>query len=115
MPPPSVNKAGHSGFEIQRKRHQKSKTGVSVVPQKRTHVLQKTLKKDTLYGTLYFNSKLLLTVAPIKGSNNLRAGNGEKFCANEDISCNGYGSSVSDLRDMSWGQGGSSDSSIPPR
>ena len=32
-PPPSVNKAAHSGFEIQRC-HQKSKTRVSVAPQK---------------------------------------------------------------------------------
>ena len=30
--PPSVNKAIHSGFETQRRRHQKSKTGVSVAP-----------------------------------------------------------------------------------
>ena len=28
MPLQSVNKAAHSGFEIQRKRHQKSKTGI---------------------------------------------------------------------------------------
>ena len=34
MPPPSTNKATHSGFETQRKRHQKSKTGVLVAPQK---------------------------------------------------------------------------------
>ena len=33
-PPPSANKAAHSGFEIQRRCHQKSKTGVSVAPQK---------------------------------------------------------------------------------
>ena len=33
MPPPSVNKAGHSGFETpQRRHHQKSKTGVSMAP-----------------------------------------------------------------------------------
>ena len=31
----------HPGFETQGKIHQKSKTGISVVPQKRTHVLQK--------------------------------------------------------------------------
>ena len=31
---PSANKAAHSGFEIQRRHHQKSKTGVSVAPQK---------------------------------------------------------------------------------
>ena len=34
MPPPSLNKAAHSGFETQRRCHQNSKTGVSVVPQK---------------------------------------------------------------------------------
>ena len=33
-PPTSVSKAAHSGFETQRRRHQKSKTGVSVVLQK---------------------------------------------------------------------------------
>ena len=33
-PLPSVNKAGHSGFETQRRCHQKSETGVSVAPQK---------------------------------------------------------------------------------
>ena len=33
-PPPSSNKAPHSGFETQRRRHQKSKTGVSVAPPK---------------------------------------------------------------------------------
>ena len=35
MPLPSANKAAYSGFETQ-----KSKTGVSVAPQKRTYVLQ---------------------------------------------------------------------------
>ena len=34
MPPPSMNKAAHSGFETQMRRHQKSKIGVSVAPQK---------------------------------------------------------------------------------
>ena len=29
-----MNKAAHSGFETQRRRHQKSKIGVSVAPQK---------------------------------------------------------------------------------
>ena len=33
MPTPSANKAPQSGFETQRRRHQKSKTGVSVAPQ----------------------------------------------------------------------------------
>ena len=32
-PLPSANKAAHSGFETQRRRHQKSKTGVSVAPE----------------------------------------------------------------------------------
>ena len=36
MPPQSSNKAAHSGFETQRRRHQKSKTGHKVAPQKRT-------------------------------------------------------------------------------
>ena len=31
---PSVNKAAHSGFETKRRYHQKSKTGLSVAPQK---------------------------------------------------------------------------------
>ena len=34
MPPPRMNKADHSGFETQRRHHQKSKIGVSVAPQK---------------------------------------------------------------------------------
>ena len=40
MPPPSVNKTAHSGLEIQRRRYQKSKTGVSVALQKWTCVHQ---------------------------------------------------------------------------
>ena len=31
-PLPSMTKATHSGFETQRRRHQKAETGVSVVP-----------------------------------------------------------------------------------
>ena len=34
MPPPSMNKAAHSGCETQRRHQQKSKTRESVVPQK---------------------------------------------------------------------------------
>ena len=34
MPPPSANEVAHSGFETQKRHHQKSKTGVSVAPQK---------------------------------------------------------------------------------
>ena len=37
-PPPSSNKAAHSGFETRKRHHQKSKTGVSVT--KRTHVFK---------------------------------------------------------------------------
>ena len=40
-PLPSANKAAHSGFETQKRHHQKSKTWVSVAPQKGlTYVLQ---------------------------------------------------------------------------
>ena len=34
MPLPSATKAAHSGFETQGRHHQRSKRGVSVVPQK---------------------------------------------------------------------------------
>ena len=34
MPQPSINNAAHSGFETQRRCHQKSKIGVLVAPQK---------------------------------------------------------------------------------
>ena len=34
MPPLRVNKAAHSGFETQKRHHQKSKTWVLVAPQK---------------------------------------------------------------------------------
>ena len=33
MPPPSSHKATHTGFEAQRRHHQKSETGVSVAPE----------------------------------------------------------------------------------
>ena len=38
MPPPNMNKADHPGFETHRRRHLKSKTGISG-PTKRIHVL----------------------------------------------------------------------------
>ena len=44
-PLPSANKAAHSGFETQRRRYQKSKTGVSVVQQKGLMSSKKVLKK----------------------------------------------------------------------
>ena len=46
-PLPSANKATHSGFETQRRRHQKSKTGVSMTPQKGL-MSSKNLKKMIL-------------------------------------------------------------------
>ena len=45
-PPSSANKAAHSGFETQRRHHQKSKTGVSVAPQKGLMSSKIFLKKD---------------------------------------------------------------------
>ena len=50
-PPPSTNKAAHSGFETQRRRHQKSKTGVSVAPKKDLSppkIKKKLLRFETL-------------------------------------------------------------------
>ena len=52
-PPPSTNKAAHSGFETQRRCHQKSKTGIVSGPHKRTYVPQIFYKK-----TFIFKSKL---------------------------------------------------------
>ena len=43
-PLPSVSKVAHSGFEIQRRHHQKSRTGVSVAP-----------KMDITYKKSYTN------------------------------------------------------------
>ena len=58
MPPSSVNKAAHSGFETQMKHHQKSKTGVSMAPQKGL-VLQKFLKKIMLDQMAVFSVSLV--------------------------------------------------------
>ena len=55
---PSVNKAAHSGFETKRRRHQKSKAGVSVAPQKRTCVLQKDFLKN------FFTFYILVPIIP---------------------------------------------------
>ena len=46
MPLPSVNKAAHSGFETQKRHHQKSKTGVPVAPQKEIMFSKFFLKKN---------------------------------------------------------------------
>ena len=45
----STNKAAHCGFETQRRRHQKSKTNVSVAPQKKFFVLEFLKKKNHTY------------------------------------------------------------------
>ena len=47
-PLPSMNKAAHSGFETQRRRNQKSKTGVSVAPQKGL-MSSKNQKRNLVY------------------------------------------------------------------
>ena len=51
-PLPSVNKAAHSGFETWRRCHQKSKTGVSVAPQK-GFTSGKILKKKVVVNEGY--------------------------------------------------------------
>ena len=48
MPLPSVNKAALSGFETQRRHHQKSKTGVPVAPQK--GLMSSKIKKKHMKG-----------------------------------------------------------------
>ena len=50
-PLPSSKKAAHSGFETQRRRNQKSKTGVSVAPQKGL-MSSKNLKKKKKFEVL---------------------------------------------------------------
>ena len=52
-PLPSVNKAALSGFETQRRRHQKSKTGVSVLPEKNMcppKIFKKTKEYLNVFG-----------------------------------------------------------------
>ena len=53
----SINKAAHSGFETQRRRHQKSKTGVSVAPQKGL-LSSKNIFKNTYLLRLQILNKL---------------------------------------------------------
>ena len=52
-PPPSANKAAHSGFEIHRRHYQKSKTGVSVAPQKGL-MSSKNFFKKKYKGLIFF-------------------------------------------------------------
>ena len=64
MPPPSANKAVCSGLETQRRRHQKSQTGVSVALQKGLLSYKKVFKKPNdilesfLCHSLYFQTNL---------------------------------------------------------
>ena len=48
-PPPSGNKAAQSGFETQRRHHQKFKTGVSVAPQKELMSSKILFKKQNIF------------------------------------------------------------------
>ena len=50
---PSVNQAAHSGFETQRRHHQKSKTWVSVAPQKDLPKIKKETKSLDLWGVIH--------------------------------------------------------------
>ena len=52
-PLPSVNKAAHSGIETQRRRHQKSKTGVSVAPENNIMV-----ESQVSYDIFRFSGKI---------------------------------------------------------
>ena len=52
-----ANKTVHSGFETQRRHHQKSKIGISMATNKRTYVLQIFLKKQKI--SLYLCSIML--------------------------------------------------------
>ena len=54
MPLPSVKKAAHSGFEAQRRCNQKSKTGVSVAPQKDLCPPKIIQKPFTFHNKMYF-------------------------------------------------------------
>ena len=48
-PRPSMNKAVHSGFKTQRRRHRESNTGVSADPQKRCPKISFKKKRKTIY------------------------------------------------------------------
>ena len=45
----SANKAAHSDFETQRRRHQKSETGISVAPQKGLMSSKKCLLRNVIF------------------------------------------------------------------
>ena len=56
--PPSTNKTAQSDFETQRRRHRKSKTGVSVAPLKKDFWPQKNIFKNTYLLRLQILNKL---------------------------------------------------------
>ena len=63
VPPPSVTKTAHSGFETQRRCHQKSKTVVSVAPQKDLcppKIKKKDLCQWLSYQSLFFAGRINL-------------------------------------------------------
>ena len=53
----NANQAAHSGFETQRRRHQKSITGVPVAP-KKDMCPPKTLKKKSPVRQIFFQIKI---------------------------------------------------------
>ena len=62
----SANKAAYSDFETQRRRHQKSDTGVSVAPKKDT--CPANIKKKTSKEIFRFSFRFLLGVNGSLGS-----------------------------------------------
>ena len=58
----SVNKVAHSGFETQRRHRQKSKTGVSVAPEKdlcppKTNVIMNSILIHQIFTTKFYNKR----------------------------------------------------------
>ena len=66
----SLNKAAHSGFETQRRHHQKSKTGVSVAPQMKMYPTNFFFKKVWICTFTVENtcSSVLLTLVTMSSS-----------------------------------------------
>ena len=68
MPPQSINKAAHSGFETLKRYHQKSKAGVLEAPQKKDLCPQKFfLKKKTLYRKYEYYLPFFISKASSSG------------------------------------------------
>ena len=76
MPPPRANKTAHSGFESQRRYHQKSKTGA-----KRVFVLQLPFKK---FG-LIFNIDMLLAILDDSYNQNHKNGYHDSIIQDRDL------------------------------